>query len=62
MEKWELFKKYNAQDVETERAISRFLENYEIPVVEKGLYDLDQRMADYGVGIDLELVKSIVSF
>lgn len=62
MEKWELFKKYNAQDVETERAISHFLENYEIPVVERWLYTLDQRMADYGVGIDLELVKSIVGF
>lgn len=62
MEKWELFRKYNAQDVETERAISHFLEKYPVPKVERRLYTLDQHMADYGVGIDLELVNSVVNF
>lgn len=62
IEKWEFFRKYCAQDVETERAIARFLENYPTPNIERRLYTLDQRMADYGVGIDLELVNSIVGY
>lgn len=62
VEKWELFRHYCAQDVETERAISHFLEKYPVPKVERRLYTLDQRMADYGVGIDLELVNSVVNF
>ena len=57
-EKWELYKKYNRQDVETERAVVRALEKYPLPQLEWDLYALDQIINDRGVRIDKQLVRS----
>lgn len=59
-EKWELYKKYNQQDVVTEMAIRKKL----LPLVdsEQALWCLDQRMNDHGVRIDLPMVRKIVDF
>lgn len=57
-EKWELYKKYNRQDVETERAVVRALEKYPLPDSEWELYALDQIINDRGVRIDKQLVRA----
>ena len=60
-DKWALYKKYNAQDVETERAARIELEKYPLPEHEWKLYALDQQINDRGVRIDKALVKSAIA-
>ena len=60
-EKWELFKIYCAQDVETERAVRHALEQYQISKTEHRLWCLDQAINDYGVLVDAQLVKHAIS-
>ncbi|MEG1968178.1 MAG: DNA polymerase, partial [Clostridia bacterium] len=60
-EKWETYKQYNAQDVETERAVSKALEAYPLPESEWELYALDQRINDRGVRVDRLLVKNAMA-
>ena len=59
-EKWKLYIEYNRQDVVTEMAIREQL----LPLVpgEQALWELDQRMNDHGVRIDLPMVRKIVEF
>lgn len=57
-DKWETYKKYNIQDVETERAVVKALEAYPLPDSEWALYALDQRINDRGVRVDKLLVKN----
>ena len=59
-EKWELFKKYNVQDVEAERTIRNKLERYSTTTKEKLLWDLDQRINDRGVNTDETLIIKAV--
>lgn len=62
-DRWALFKSYNAQDVRTETAVYDYcLRRYPFPERERAVYALDQRINDYGVGLDLELVNSIVTY
>ena len=59
-EKWELFKTYNGQDVEAERAIRKRIEGfYPIPR-ERALWCLDQKINDAGVLLDEKLVEAAV--
>ncbi|MEG1013682.1 MAG: DNA polymerase, partial [Clostridia bacterium] len=60
-EKWETYKQYNAQDVETERAVRKALEAYPLPESEWELYALDQRINDRGVRVDRLLVKNAMA-
>lgn len=60
-EKWAVYKQYNAQDVETERAIRKALEKYPLPAQEWELYALDQRINDRGVRVDKKLVKNAMA-
>ena len=60
-EKWALYKQYNAQDVETERAVRKELEAYPIPEKEWEIYALDQIINDRGVRIDKALVKKAIA-
>lgn len=60
--KWDLFVSYCKQDVVTERSISRRLEFYSITETERRLYILDQRINDRGIGVDLDLVNTIINF
>ena len=57
-DKWELYKKYNRQDVETERAVFNALLKHPMPESEWELYALDQIINDRGVRIDKQLVHS----
>ena len=60
-EKWAMYKKYNAQDVETERAVYKVLLSHPLPEHEWELYALDQRINDRGVRIDRLLVKQAMA-
>lgn len=54
--KWELFKEYNVQDVETEWEIENRLKFYPMPDNEIKLWQMDVRMNAYGVRVDSELI------
>ena len=60
-EKWATYKAYNAQDVETERAVYKALLHHALPEHEWALYALDQRINDRGVRVDRLLVKSAMA-
>ena len=59
-EKWELFKEYCKRDVEVEREIRRKIENFDMTDKELKLWHLDQKINDYGVNVDRELVKNAI--
>ena len=56
-DKWAVYKQYNAQDVETERAVRKACEVHPMPESEWELYALDQLINDRGVRVDKLLVK-----
>ena len=60
-EKWDVYKTYNKQDVEVERAVCKALEKYPLPEQEWKLYALDQQINDRGVRVDKELVKNAIA-
>ena len=60
-DRWAVYKAYNAQDVETERALRKALEKYPLPEHEWALYALDQRINDRGVRVDRLLVKQAMA-
>ena len=62
MDKWALYKEYNAGDVEAERAIRRILEKYPIDIKEKPLWVADQNISDRGVRCDLDFAENAISF
>ena len=59
-DKWNLFKEYCVQDVETERGIADKIKFFEIPVFEKELYWLDQIINDRGVLLDMAFVTNAI--
>ena len=60
-QKWATYKAYNAQDVETERAVYKALLHHALPEHEWALYALDQRINDRGVRVDRLLVKNAMA-
>ena len=61
-EKWEQFVEYNRQDVVAEAAIKAQLAVYKIPAAEQQLWNLDQRMNDNGVLLDMDLADKIIRY
>jgi DNA polymerase len=59
-DKWELFKDYCRQDVETERAIRNKERWFTIPQKERELWLLDQRIIGTGVLIDRRMVENAI--
>lgn len=55
-EKWELFKGYCIQDVESEKEIDRKLLNFPVLDQEQKLWELDQRINVYGVAVDQKFI------
>ena len=53
--KWNEFKSYCCQDVEAERSVDKKLARYKIPDVEFRYYQLDQKINDSGVRLDIDL-------
>lgn len=60
MEKWETFKEYCKQDVEVEREIRKKLSRYPTTDKEKKLWDLDQKINDRGINLDLILAEQAI--
>ncbi|NRY79940.1 hypothetical protein DE159_005016 [Clostridium beijerinckii] len=60
-DKWETFKLYCKQDVEVERDIRNKLSKYKTLDKEQQLWELDQHINDRGVGVDIELIKKLLS-
>ena len=61
-EKWEQFMEYNRQDVVAEHAIRERLERYPVPASEQELWNLDQKMNDRGVCLDMDLADKIIRY
>ena len=59
-DKWELFKRYNARDVEAEMGIQQKLSKFPVPTQVWEEYDIDQEINDRGVRIDMELVEQAI--
>ena len=59
-DKWELFKRYNARDVEAEMGIQQKLSKFPVPPQVWEEYDIDQEINDRGVCIDMELVEQAI--
>jgi len=60
---WEIFKDYNRQDVEAERAVDLAESRYpECPAREWETYAVDQRINDRGVGVDVDMAKKVNAF
>lgn len=61
-EKWREFIEYNRQDVVAEGAIRDRLAVYKIPESEQELWNLDQKMNDRGVLLDMDLADKIIRY
>lgn len=59
-EEWEQFKEYCIRDVEVERDVRRKLDRFETLTQEKRLYELDQKINDRGVLIDLDMAENAI--
>ena len=62
-EKWRLFIEYNRQDVVTEMEIEKRLQQIiKVPDREQKLWELDQRINDYGIRLDVPMIENIVAY
>ena len=59
-DKWELFKKYNIRDVETELGIKAKLSRFPVSDAILDEYHLDQKINDRGIGVDIDFVKNAI--
>lgn len=59
-EKWAVFKAYNRRDVETEMGIQQKLAKFPVPESEWWNYQLDQRINDRGIMLDMEMVRQAI--
>ncbi|WP_073006206.1 DNA polymerase [Clostridium amylolyticum] len=59
-EKWELFKEYCKRDVEVEREIRNKLSRYETLDKEQRLWQLDQKINDLGINLDIDLALKAI--
>jgi DNA polymerase len=59
-ELWEIFREYCRRDTVSEKHILKKLEPYYIPADEWDLYELDQRINDRGLPIDMQFVNNAI--
>lgn len=59
-DKWAQFKKYNKRDVEVEMSIQKRLAKYPVSDAEWNNYILDQKINDYGIMLDMDLVAEAI--
>lgn len=60
-DKWDRYVSYNKRDVEVENTIRKRLEKYEPVGLEKKFWDLDQKINDKGVRLDLTLARNAIA-
>lgn len=61
IDKWNLFKEYNKQDVVTEREIKKILSNVHFPEKEQKLWEIDMMMNSCGVKVDRKLIEGALA-
>lgn len=61
MEKWETFKEYCIQDVVAERAVKKRLSRFPMDLHEQYLWQLDQKINDRGVRVDVDFIKAALN-
>ncbi len=61
MEKWRLFKEYNARDVEAEMQIQSRLAKFPVPDNVWDEYHLDQEINDRGILVDMEFARIAIA-
>lgn len=61
-DKWALYKEYNGQDVEAERAIRRKLSRFSVAESEHALWVHDQNINDRGVMVDLAFAEKAIEY
>lgn len=61
LQDWEDFKAYGARDVDAEYEIDEKLKFFNIPAQEQELWNIDQKLNDRGVTIDLKFVKQAIA-
>ena len=61
-EKWAVFKEYCIQDVAVERAIKTKLKRFPLHPSEQHLWEIDQRILERGVRIDIELMENAIIY
>ena len=57
-DKWKLFKEYNAQDVEAEMTIERYLSPFPVPDEVQKQWETDLIINNRGVAVDMDFVRS----
>lgn len=62
MERWKTFVEYNRQDVATEMEIAQYCNNHPISEFEKRIYEVDQKINDLGIHLDMEMVMVILDY
>ena len=60
LEKWRTFITYCKQDVEVERSVRQKLDKHPVKDTEQQLWQLDQRINDFGVQVDHQLVDQAI--
>ncbi|WP_025693247.1 DNA polymerase [Paenibacillus zanthoxyli] len=60
-ERWQQYIDYNRQDVVVERAVRQKLERHPVPDREWRVWALDQKINDYGIGVDENLVRHAIA-
>lgn len=60
-EDWALFEQYCVRDTESERAITTKLHAWRQPADELQLWRIDQEINDFGIKVDIELVRAAVA-
>lgn len=59
-DKWELFKKYNKRDVETEMEIQKKLGRFPVPESVWEEFVIDQEINDRGILVDMDMVENAI--
>ena len=59
-DKWEVFRRYNIRDVETENTIRKRLLKWRPDYIEQRFWALDQRMNDAGIRIEPKLAENAI--
>jgi len=60
-EDWKAYGAYCQRDVEAELAIDKAIQHYKITSTEQQLWNLDQRINDRGIRVDLDLAREAVT-
>jgi len=60
-ERWQQYIDYNRQDVVVEREVRKRLERFPVPAREWKLWALDQKINDFGIGVDRNLIQHAIS-